>query len=325
MFFANRQIEQMDRAALEKLQTKRLLKTIDWAFSRSPFYREKFQTAGISPQDVASIADIPRLPFTCTKELQQASMHDFLTVPLSSVARVSLWEHPWPIIKAYTTQDIGHNVELMTRSLVAADITRASVVGILGDLADSGLADIQYALELVGAAVVPLSTDYDRAMKLLDASGADTIIGSSRRLLQLVVQLQAANRDILEFPLSKILCLNDMIQNPLKSHIEKRTATEVYNLFASSALGCAGMLFQCCERSGQHFQEDCFYPEIIEFGGNQVIEGASQVGELVVTSLIAEAMPLFRFRTGQTVMRLEEPCACGRTLMRLMTPFGQYS
>src|SRR5574344_1183516 len=167
MFFANRQIEQMDRAALEKLQMKRLLKTIDWAFSRSPFYREKFQTAGISPQDVASIADIPRLPFTCTKELQQASMHDFLTVPLSSVARVSLWEHPWPIIKAYTTQDIGHNVELMTRSLVAADITRASVVGILGDLADSGLADIQYALELVGAAVVPLSTDYDRAMKLL--------------------------------------------------------------------------------------------------------------------------------------------------------------
>ena len=325
MHFANRQIEQMDRDGLESLQTERLQKTLGWAFSKSPFYREKLQAAGIQPEDIKTLHDIRRLPFTCYKEFQRAQMYDFLTLPLSGVARISLWEHPQPVIKVYTTGDITHNVEMMTRGLVAAGITRASVVGILGDLADSGLMDIQYALDLIGAAVVPLSTDYNRAMRLLRESGLETLAGSSRRLLQMIVQVQAMGEDVLDYPLQKILCLNDMIQNPLKSHIEKRTATQVYNFFSSAEFGCAGMLFQCSERSGQHLQEDCFYPEIVAFGSDTVIEDASQVGELVVTTLVAEAMPLIRCRTGQTVMRLEEPCACGRTLMRLVTPFGQYS
>lgn len=93
--------------------------------------------------------------------------------------------------------------------------------------------------------------------------------------------------------------------------------------FFSVELGMAGMLFDCEARFGQHLQDDCFYPEIIEFSSDKTIEDSSKMGELVVTTLTAEAMPLIRYRTGQAVMRIDEPCPCGRTLLRIVTPFGR--
>ena len=320
--YANPPREQIALEQLREIQSERLKKTVAWAGEKSPFYRKKFRACGIEKGDIKSLADISRFPFTTLEELRQTPAADFLTLPYSGVARISLWEHPQHMIRMYTRNDIAVHVEMMARVLTAADIHGGSIVGILGDMADSGLMDTQYALEILGATAIPLSTEYERVIRLMDDIGIDTIIGSSRRVLRLVVQAQAAGKDIAEYPAGKILCLSETLNTPLKTHIEKRTNTQVYNLFSTAEFGCLGMLYSCDAHAGQHFQEDYFYPEIVAFGSDEVITEAGRMGELVVTTLSAEAMPIIRGRTGQTIRREPSPCACGRTLLRLTTPLG---
>lgn len=315
-------MEQISSEALQRIQLERLKKTVSWAGEKSPLYRKKFRECHIERTEITSLKDIEGFPFTTLTELQQLPAAEFLTLPYSSLVRVSLWEHPRHMIRMYTVGDVAVHVEMMARVLTAAGVHRASVVGLLGDMADSGLMDAQYALELLGAAAIPLSTEYERVIRLMDDVGIDTIIGSSRRVLRLAVQAQAAGRDIAEYPAGKILCLSETLNTPLKTHIEKRTKTRVYNLFSLAEFGCLGMLYPCDAHAGQHFQEDYFYPEIVAFGGSEVIREPGRMGELVVTTLAAEAMPIIRGRTGQTVMREAVPCACGRTLLRLTTPLG---
>lgn len=322
---ANPRMEQIASEELRALQLTRLQKAVAWAYEKSGFYRRKLEAAGIRPEDIASLDDILRLPFTTAQELQENSVHEFLTLPLSAVCRISLWEHPKPFVRMYTERDITRHVELMTRALAAADISRASVVGILGDLADSGLMDTQRALEILGASAVPLGTDYERVIRLMDAAHLDTLAGSSRRVLRLIVQLQAMGREIRDFGLSSILCFNENLQNPLKMHMQNRTGTRVYNFVASASFGASGILYQCGEQSGHHLQEDCFYSEIADFGRDEIVQDEVCMGELVLTSLTAEALPLLRYRTGQTVMRMDQPCPCGRTFLRFMTPFGAFN
>ncbi len=323
--FANPQLEQMAPEELRAMQLQRLKKTVAWAYEKSGIYKRKFDAAGVKPEDIRTLEDITKLPFTTEREIDEHSEHEFLTLPFSAISRVCLWEHPKPLIRMYTARDIACNVEMMTRALAAADISRASVVGILGDLADSGLMDTQYALEVLGTTVVPLGTEYERALKLLDATYLSIIVSSARRILRLIIQAQAMGREIKEFNLSTILCFNEDLQNPLKIHMRNRTGTQVYNFFASSFFGTSGMFYQCKEHVGHHLQEDYFYPEVAAFGRDTIINDPACMGELVITSLTAEALPLIRYRTGQTVMRLDQPCSCGRTFTRFTTPFGSFN
>jgi len=323
--FANPHLEQMSQDELRALQLQRLKKTVAWVYEKSGIYKRKFDAVGVKPDDIHTLDDITKLPFTSDRELQEHSAHEFLTLPFSSISRVSLWEHPTPLIRMYTARDIACNVEMMTRALAAADINRASVVGILGDLADSGLMDTQYALEVLGTTVVPLGTEYERAIKLLDATYLSIIVGSARRVLRLIIQAQAMGRDIKEFNLTKILCFNENLQNPLKIHMRNRMGTQVYNFFASSSFGTGGMFYQCQEHIGHHLQEDYFYPEIATFGQEDIVNDPTCMGELILTTLTAEALPLIRYRTGQTVMRINETCACGRSFVRFTTPFGSFN
>jgi phenylacetate-CoA ligase len=203
-----------------------------------------------------------------------------------------------------------------------AGINRTSVVGVLGDLSESRILDIQYALEVLGATVVPLGITIEQIISLLELSGADTLIGSAEELMQLIIQTQIRARDIVDYPLKKVLSLNESIQNPMHRHFEERMQVKIHDLFSSEELGFAGLLYECGAGKGAHLQEDNYYAEVVEFGNAQPITEDGKMGELVLTTLQVQAMPLLRYRTGQAVMRLAEPCACGRTFMRFITPFG---
>ena len=322
--YANQEIEQLGRVAMRKLQTERLKRALSWAGEKSLFYQRKFSMAKVSPDDFKNLEDIEKFPFTTSKELAETPGSELLTLPFSSIARVALWEHPQYAIHYYTQNDIAANVEMLTRAVVAAGVTRASIVGILGDMADSGLMDIQSALELVGATVILLSTEYDRAITLLGVASTDVIVGSARRIMRFIIQVQADGKDIADYPIHKIICLNEALQNPLKSHIERRTGTEVYSLFSSAVFGSVGMMYQCDGHIGQHVAEDYFYPEIVAFGSDEIITSSSVMGELVLTTLTNEAMPIIRGRTGQPAMLMDAPCSCGRTMIRLNTPTAAF-
>ena len=206
--------------------------------------------------------------------------------------------------------------------LVANGIHNASVVALQGDMSDSRLLDIQYALEMIGATVVPMGTDYRQWLRLMELISCDTLISTPQLIMQLIIQLQATGRKIADYPLSRVICLNGQgMQNAMQRHIADRTHAEVFNLYEPAELGTAGMLFQCKTHRGYHIQEDYFYPEVVAFHSDKVITEPQQLGELVVTTLKAEAMPLIRFRTGQAVQLEEGTCECGRTLRRVTTPF----
>lgn len=320
--YANPSAEQIEPEPLRSLQMKRLQDTVERAAAKSPFYQHLWQQRGICPQDITSLADLRKLPFTTFEDIAGNLAMDFLTMPLSSILRIGWVDSPQEFVRFYSDGDVIRNVEMMTRALASTGISRASVVAVMGDFSQSIFLDIQYALEALGAAVVPVGADYNRVIRMLDITGADTLIGEPRVLLQLVIHVQAKGRDLIGFPLQRIVCLNSSLQNPLRRHVERRTATEVYDLWVSSVFGSAGMFYQCEEHSGQHVQEDHIYPELVAFGSDEVIED-KRMGELVLTTLTAEAMPILRYRTGQSAMYSDKVCSCGRTLRRIITPFGQ--
>lgn len=305
---------------MSELQLKKLQKRIEWAMEKSAFYYRKFTDAGISSKDIKSLEDMAKLPFTTLDELQNVSIYNLLTLPLSAVLRISRLGYNNSFIKMYTSGDLAYQIEMMTRVLVAQGLNSAAVAGLLGEASDSRLMDVQYALENMGVTVVLLGNNPENIRELMTTCHVDVLISDFKQVMQLVVMLQANNISADDLFLPKIICMEEALQNPNHVYIEQRLQAETAMVYNSPALGCGGIMFPCQEGEGFHIQEDYFYPEIVEYGTDRVITEPHKAGELVLTPLSAEAMPIFRYRTGQVVMRLDEPCPCGRTLTRLANP-----
>ena len=317
---ANPAIEQMSREDMSELQLKKLQKRVEWAMEKSAFYYRKFTDAGISSKDIKSLEDMAKLPFTTLDELQNVSIYNLLTLPLSAVLRISRLGYNNSFIKMYTNGDLAYQIEMMTRVLVAQGLNSAAVAGLLGEASDSRLMDVQYALENMGVTVVLLGNNPENIRELMTTCHVDVLISDFKQVMQLVVMLQASNISADDLFLPKIICMEEGLQNPNHIYIEQRLQAETAMVYNSPALGCGGIMFPCQEGEGFHIQEDYFYPEVVEYGTDRVITEPHKAGELVLTPLAAEAMPIFRYRTGQVVMRLDEPCPCGRTLTRLANP-----
>lgn len=238
-------IERIRREELEILQLDRLRKIIDWAYDKSAFYQRHFQRHAVTPEDIQSLADVGKLPLMTRDELI-GNEFELLTLPLSSIVRISRFGG---LMKFYTREDIRNNVELMIRALMAADVLRGSIVGIAGDLSDSRLLDVLYALESIGATVV-----------LNESHSVETVI--------------------------------TLAEDALTYKDFKLPAPPEGNLFCQCGFG-------------YHVQEDNFLAEIVS-------------GELVITTLTAQAMPLIRYQTGQLATIIDEPCLCGRTFTRII-------
>ena len=317
---ANPAIEQMSREDMSELQLRKLQKRVEWAMEKSAFYYRKFTDAGVSSKDIKSLEDIAKLPFTTLDELQNVSIYNLLTLPLSAVLRISRLGYNNSFIKMYTNGDLAYQIEMMTRVLVAQGLNGAAVAGLLGEASDSRLMDVQYALENMGVTVVLLGNNPENIRELMTTCHVDVLISDFKQVMQLVVMLQASHISADDLFLPKIICMEEGLQNPNRFYIEQRLQAETAMVYNSPALGCGGIMFPCQEGEGFHIQEDYFYPEVVEYGTDRVITEPHKAGELVLTPLAAEAMPIFRYRTGQVVMHLDEPCPCGRTLTRLANP-----
>ena len=321
--FADAQMEKIRREELEILQLDRLKRQVAWVDEKSEYYRRAFEKHGVKPSDIQSLSDVRRLPFVTTAQLRRMNATDFLTLPLSSILRINLHDEIFgKITNLYTKGDIQNNVATMIRCLTAANVLRGSIAGIQGDLTDSRFLDVLYALESLGVTVVPFGANFRHWMELMDSFSIDTLVSTPQLVMQLIIQMQTEERNITDYPMSKIICINTTnIQNPMQRLLEERTSTKFFNLFAPPELGTAAMIFQCENCSGQHVQEDHFLFELLKFDSDEVIEENDCMGELVVTTLTAQAVPLIRYRTGQAVRRMSEPCYCGRTFARIATPY----
>lgn len=318
--FANPSMEQITPEKLRALQQERLPKALRWAAEKCTHYRESFAERGLTGnalKEMKAAEDLQALPLLRREDLVGRRAFDFLTMPLSSLLRISCMKAGGEeeFVHFLTNGDIAHNIEQVTRSLVACGLHNATLAAVLGDGADSRLMDVHYALEFIGAATMMLGSEPKSWPEKLETVTPETLIGTPERILALDDALLEHGSGLSELPLARILCLHTAV--PAASTVASlnaMTSAKVYHMLALPELGTAAPFLPC--EPGEltfHLQEDYVLGELVD---PVTLEPTESAGELVLTTLAAEAMPLVRLRTGLLVEPIPAPCACGRTLRR---------
>ncbi|MCE5285885.1 MAG: phenylacetate--CoA ligase family protein [Pelosinus sp.] len=308
--FLNQSIEQLPRPELSQLQTASLKTMLTRVYEKSPFYEKRMTELGIHPADVHSLADIGKLPFTTKAELMQNYPYGLLTMPVSGVARFQTAEG---IALGLTGQDVYQQIETVARSLVACNIIRGSMVMPLSPAA--ACHSVQQAAEGIGVTVLDSAFAAAEAqLAALSDFGVTALCGTKEDLQQFADTLRKS--PALESHLSIKSLLICTAEYPLSTAFTNQFKVPIYTLYGSNDLAPASLAGECHCQTGLHVHEDSFYVEIIDTATNRSLP-AGQPGELVVTTLTREAMPLLRYRTGALAILDNSPCPCGRSAIRI--------
>ncbi len=317
--FWNQTKECMDRGELKKLQSERLVKMVSYVYHNVPYYREKMQKAGVEPGDIRGLEDIEKLPFTTYEDLNKAYPFGLAAVPKSELVRVhaSSGTTGKPKIAVYTRRDIDTWSECAARCLTMAGVTRDDViqVGYGYGLFTGGLG-AHYGAEYVGALVLPMSTGNTK--KLIDMMidcGATAIACTPSYLLHVAEDLQKAGL-VDKIKLKTAICGAEPWTNEMRASIEKQLGIKAYDIYGLTEILGPGVAADCDAHAGLHIWEDHFLPEILDPATLKAVpEGQS--GELVITTLTKEGMPMIRYRTKDLTSLETSKCSCGRTMARI--------
>jgi phenylacetate-CoA ligase len=318
--------EAMDRKELEQLQLERLALTINRVYLNVPFYRRTFDEAGFNPDDLRSLGDLRKLPFTVKNDLRENYPYGLFAVPLREVVRVhaSSGTTGMSTVVGYTRNDIKTWSNLVGRILTAGGITADDVIQISFNYGlFTGAFGLHYGAERVGASVIPMSSgNTKRQIKIMQDFKTTALVStpSYAMLIADTMMEMGINRNSLslKWGLFGAEPWSDAMRKELQDKL-KITATDNYGLSEVMGPGVAG---ECLERNGLHIAEDHFLVEIIDPNTLQPV-GPGEIGELVITTLTKEAFPMIRYRTRDLTRLIEEPCPCGRTMRRMARVMGR--
>jgi phenylacetate-CoA ligase len=323
----HREIETMKRPALAALQTKRLQETLSRAFAKVPHYRKTFASARVRPEDFSALADIAKFPFTQKTDLRDNYPFGMFAVPRENLLRVhaSSGTTGKPTVVGYSKSDLDLWSDLMARSLACAGAKPGDIVhNAYGYGLFTGGLGAHYGAERLGCTVVPISGGAtERQVTLLADFGADVLCSTPSYALNIAEVGAAMGVDLTRLPLRLGVFGAEPWSEATRGALQERlgiAATDIYGL--SEILG-PGVAMECGEaRSGLHGWEDHFLFEIIDPKTLQPLPmGAT--GELVITTLTKEALPMIRYRT-RDITRLDDaPCVCGRSHLRIMRVTGR--
>ena len=319
-------IEKMSQKDLKNIQERKLRALVHTAYEYSPFYRRKFKEMGINPWDIRGLEDLPKLPFTKKQDLRDNYPFGMFAVPISQIVRfhASSGTTGKPTVVGYTENDIRVWVECMCRSLTACGVNSDDVMQIsYGYGLFTGGLGFHYAAEKIGATVVPTSAgNTQRQIELMKDLRTTVIACTPSYMLYIAEYASKMGVDIQnDTKLRMGIFGAEPWSEETRKRIEDKTGIEAYDVYGTSEL--SGPLFtECTEKHGLHIWADHFLIEVIDpETGEQVGEG--EKGELVVTTLSKEALPLIRWRTGDITIMEEEKCACGRTHPRILRILGR--
>lgn len=316
----NPEYEAIDRDKLKGLQLKRLQALVKWVYSEVPFYKDKFDEAGVEPADIRELADISRLPFTVKNDLRDTYPFGMFAVPMEKVVRVhsSSGTTGKPIVVGYTRADIQTWSELTARVAVAGGANAKDIAQMaFGYGLFTGGFGMHAGLERIGASVVPVSTgNTERQLMLMKDFGATILVSTPSYALHIAEVGESMGIDFGALPLRIGLFGAERCSEKMREQIEERmriSATDNYGLTEVMGPGVAG---ECEAKNGLHVNEDHLLVEVIDpETGAHVAPG--EIGEIVFTTLTKEAFPVIRYRTRDLTRLTEEPCECGRTLARM--------
>lgn len=322
----NPAVECLDRPQLEALQLDRLQTQVRRMGERIPYYAEKMKVAGITPGDIRSLADIRLLPLTEKDDLRQNYPFQTFAVPLREVVRIhaSTGTTGKPTVVGYTRKDMDTWSEVVARFLVAGGLTPDDIVQIaFGYGLFTGGFGLHYGVEKVGATVIPASSgNTERQILLMKDLGTTALVCTPTYAVLLGESLRKENVALHDLRLRLGFFGGEFWTESVRTKIEESLGVIATDNYGLSEIVGPGVSGECLQRKGMHIAEDHFLFEIVDRQTLLPVPDG-EWGEVVITTLTKEAIPVLRYRTRDISRIIPEPCPCGRTLRRMEKVIGR--
>ena len=326
MKYWDEKFETMPEEEMRKFQLEHLKKTLKWVYERVPFYKKKFDEKGVKPEDLKNLEDLSKFPFTVKTDLRDNYPFGLCAVPLAEVVRIhaSSGTTGKPITGPYTANDLEQWTECMARSLFSHGVRSNDICqnsyGM--GLFTGGLGFHQGATR-IGAAVIPISSGQtERQIVIMKDFGTTVLFSTPTYALTIAERAEEMGVNLKDMPL-RIGCFGaEPWTIEMRKEIEQRMGIKAMECYGLTEFGGPGTGFDCIEQNGLHLNEDHFLPEIIDPVTEEVLPVGTK-GELVITAIQREAMPLIRYRTRDITTLRREKCSCGRTLLKMDKIYGR--
>ncbi len=325
--YYNEEFETLPRPALEALQVKRLKSMLERVYCNVPFYKDKFASLGVRPDSLKSLEDLRRLPFTVKQDMRDAYPYGLFSAPMEDIVRIhaSSGTTGKPTVVGYTHKDIEIWSELMARSFVSAGVHRGDIIhNSYGYGLFTGGLGAHYGAEKLGASVIPMSGgNTKRQILIMKDFGSTVLTCTPSYSLYLAEAAKEEGVDFRSLSLRVGIFGAEPWSESMRTEIEEKLNLSAIDIYGLSEIMGPGVAIECQEaKCGLHIWEDHFIPEIINpETGEPVPEG--EKGELVITTITKEGIPLLRYRTRDITSITYEPCTCGRTHARIARMSGR--
>ena len=321
MQYFQKEIETMSKAEKRALQSERLVNIVKYAYENQAPYRAKMDAIKLKPSDIKSIDNIYKLPFTVKQDLRDAYPFGMMARPKTDLVRLHASSATTGklTVAGYTQKDIDVWAECAARCLVMAGADKDSVVHVAyGYGLFTGGLGMHYASEKLGAVVVPASAgNTQKQIQLLVDFEADIICCTPSYIIYLAEEIEKMGLKIgKDIKLKGGIFGAEAWSEGMREDIEKRLNLRACDIYGLSEIAGPGVACDCQFKTGMHFQDDHFYPEIVDVDTLEPL-GYDKSGELVITTLTKEGMPLIRYRTRDIASLNDDPCPCGRTSVKL--------
>lgn len=321
--------ETLTRAEIEEIQLARLKKTVETVYNKVPAYKKKFDDAGIKPSDIKSLKDLARLPLTTKEDLRENYPFGLFAVDRDEIVRVhaSSGTTGKPTVVGYTKNDLDMWTECVARIAAMGGATKKDVAQIcFGYGMFTGALGLHYGLEKIGAAIVPSSTgNSEKQIMYMKDFGTTLLVATPSYALRLAEVAEGMGIDVKKDLNLKIGLLgSELLTDAMRDEMHKLWGKDVLvtSNYGMSELIGPGVSGECEYLDGMHINEDYFIPEIIDPVTQKVLKPGEK-GELVVTCIGKEALPLIRYRTKDITRLNYAPCKCGRTFVRMDNLMGR--
>ncbi len=321
--------ETLSRAEMEELQLRRLQETVQRVYDKVPYYRAKMEAAGVTPQDIRSLKDLQKLPFTTKQDMRDTYPFGLFAVDNEELVRIhaSSGTTGKPTVVGYTRADLETWTDCVSRIACMGGASKKDVAQIcFGYGMFTGALGLHYGLENIGAAIVPSSTgnSQKQIMYMQDFKTSLLVATPSYALRLAEVAREMGVCPATDLHIKTALVGSELLTDAMREEMQLAWGSEVKitSNYGMSELMGPGVSGECLEHCGMHINEDYFLPEIIDSATGKVLP-AGEKGELVITCIKKEGLPLIRYRTKDVTRLFYEPCACGRTTCRMENLSGR--
>lgn len=316
----NEEAECMSARKREELQLKRLQKIVKRAYKKVPLYKKRLDDNNIKPEDIRTLKDIEKLPLTTKDDLREAYPFGMFAVPRKEIVELhtSSGTTGKPTVSGYTRKDIEIWSEVMARGLTMFGATDDDVIhNTHGYGLFTGGFGVHYGAQNIGATVIPISTGQTkRQIEIMNDFDATIVIFTPSYGLYLAEVAQEEGLDTNELNLKAVGFGAEMWTEEMRQEIQRRFNAPAYNIYGLTEIIGPGVALECPEQDGLHVMEDHFFPEIIDSVTQETLPEGEK-GELVLTTLTRDGMPIIRFRTKDITALKKGTCGCGRTLLKM--------